>query len=586
MSTVQDASIPVPVLEELDWVRCSGCGEVLFRPRLRRLLGVCPACGHHERLGAAERIAQLLDAGSVRPLPVPPTGTDPLEFTDTRPYPQRLAQACARTGLEEAVCCVRARIHGAEVVVAVMDFAFLGGSLGCAVGEMITCAAEAALAERTPLLVVTASGGARMQEGALALMQMGKTAQALGDLDRAGVLTVSVVTDPTFGGVAASFATLCDVILAESGARLGFAGRRVIRQTIGEELPPEFQTAESVLANGLIDGVCPRRELREVLGRLLAVATGIPGDDGDGAGAGWDAAATRPPTLVENPALLNEADAWQTVRAARRLGRPTITDVLAQSTTEFTELHGDRVLGDCPAVLAGVGLFCGIPAAIVGTCKGQTAAELVRVNYGMPTPAGYRKAARVMRLAAKLGLPLVCLVDTPGAYPGRTAEEQGQALAIAENLRLMAGLPVPVVSVVTGEGGSGGALALSVADRVLMCSNAVYSVISPEGCAAILWDDAAAAPAAARALRIGARSMLELGVVDGVIREPDGGADTDPGETASRIIAAVHWTLAGLTGEEPAQRALRRRARWRGFGAHPSSGSAARPTDPPEGAPR
>jgi acetyl-CoA carboxylase carboxyl transferase subunit beta len=237
---------------------------------------------------------------------------------------------------------------------------------------------------------------------------------------------------------------------------------------------------------------------------------------------------------------------------------------------DFHELHGDRMSEDCPALVAGIGRFEGQPVAVIGTQKGHTAAELAERNYGMPSPAGYRKAARVMRLAAKLGLPVITLIDTAGAYPGIEAEERGQAVAIAENLKLMAGLPVPVVAVVTGEGGSGGALALAFADRVLMFASAVYSVISAEGCAAILWKDPAAAPIAAEALRVDARSLLGQGVVDGVIPEPDGGTGADHLRAADALRAALADSLARLISLDQMNLVTRRRARFRAFGAEGS----------------
>jgi acetyl-CoA carboxylase carboxyl transferase subunit beta len=241
---------------------------------------------------------------------------------------------------------------------------------------------------------------------------------------------------------------------------------------------------------------------------------------------------------------------------------------------EFEELHGDRLTGDCPAIIAGLGRMAGRPVAVIGHQKGHGVAELAAHNYGMADPAGYRKAARVLRLAAKLGLPVVTLIDTPGAYPGIEAEERGQAVAIAENLKLLAGLPVPVVAVVTGEGGSGGALALAVADEVLMCADAVYSVISPEGCAAILWKDPAAAPTAASALRVDARQLLRLGVVDGVVPEPDGGAAADPPGMAETLRRALLVRLDALSVREPARLVADRRARFRRMGAPELAGAA------------
>jgi acetyl-CoA carboxylase carboxyl transferase subunit beta len=534
---------------------------MVYRKRFERSGHVCPACGWHGPLTAPQRLAQLCDPGTAAPLDFTVRDYDPLGFTDSRPYPVRLREARSKTGLDEAVVCARGRIGGHAAVLAVMDFQFLGGSLGSAVGEAITQAAEIALAERTPLIIVSASGGARMQEGVLALMQMAKTSQALGQLDQAGILTISLITDPTYGGVAASFATLPDVIIAEPGARLGFAGRRVIEQTIGQSLPPEFQTAEFLLAHGVVDMIRPRAQLRGTLARLLSAAGRRPGPapTGPGAGPGMP--------LVTDPAGLPERDPWECVRAARRLGRPTALEYIALMTEDFEELHGDRIEADCPAVVAGIGRLSGTPVAVIGTQKGHTAGELAARNFGMPSPSGYRKAARVMRLAAKLGLPVITLIDTAGAHPGIEAEERAQSVAIAENLRLMAGLPVPIVAVITGEGGSGGALALAIADRVLMCASSVYSVISAEGCASILWKNPAKAPDAAAALRVDSRSLLGLGVIDGVIPEPGEGTETDHLRAAINLRQAVTGCLSDLDSRNQAELLTGRHARFRRFGA-------------------
>jgi acyl-CoA carboxylase subunit beta len=256
--------------EEALWVSCPACGDLTYARRFARNWRVCVGCGAHARLTATERLEQLFGAEPVRPLELPPAMVDPLGFSDRRPYLERLREARALTGLDEAVVCVEARIRGLPVIAVVMDFRFMGGSLGCGVGERITVAMETALDRDLPLVMVTASGGARMQEGAYSLMQMAKTTQALAALDEAGVLTISLVTDPTFGGVAASFASLADVIVAEPGTRMGFAGRRVIEQTIGQRLPDGFQTAEFLLAHGLVDCVVPRGALRHTLAHLLA----------------------------------------------------------------------------------------------------------------------------------------------------------------------------------------------------------------------------------------------------------------------------------------------------------------------------
>ncbi|SIR71510.1 acetyl-CoA carboxylase carboxyltransferase subunit alpha [Micromonospora avicenniae] len=556
----------VPREEQL-WSRCAGCATLLYRKRLRRNLDVCPECGVHARLGAPDRLRQLVDPNSFRPLPDSPADVDPIDFVDVVPYAHRLTAARAGTGLTEAVLCGTATLGGHPAVLAVMDFRFLGGSLGCAVGELITRAAECALDERVPLILVTASGGARMQEGALSLMQMATVSQAIAALREAGLLTVSVLTDPTYGGVAASFATNTDVVIAESGARMGFAGPRVIRQVTGRALPDGFQTADFLLRHGQVDMVVPRRALRGRLVALLAAArAGHPRRAG--------APAHRPPVpRQQRPYVAADAgpaevtDPWVTVRLARHAGRPTTLDYLESAFDGFVELHGDRLGGDCPAVVGGLARLDGRPLMVIGHQKGHSTAELVTRNFGMASPAGHRKALRLMRLAARLGLPVVTLVDTPGADPGIGAEEQGQAAAIAENILALTVLPTPVVAVITGEGGSGGALALAVADRVLMLQHAVYSVISPEGCAAILWPDRSAAPQAARALRLTAPDLHRLGVVDEIVPEPAAAAHDDPEAAAEALREAVRANLLPLLDVPTATLVRNRRQRFRRFGA-------------------
>jgi acyl-CoA carboxylase subunit beta len=541
------------VTAEGEWLACPACRELVYGKRFRRSLRVCPGCGHHDRVGAQERVEQLLDPGSARPVLARETVEDPLGFVDRRSYADRLDQTRRQTALAEAVVCVQGTIDSQPVVVAVMDFRFFGGSLGAAVGERLAAAARQALEARTPLVVLTASGGARMQEGALALMQMVKVTQSLVELDRAGLLTVTVVTDPTYGGVAASFATQADVILAEPGAHLGFAGPRVIQHTIREELPAGLQTAEYLRERGLVDAVVPRAALRTVLGQLLAAVR--PGR-------------VRPaaPTLPPAGGYPAARDPWEVVRTARRPDRPTTMEYAHLLLDGFVELRGDRLSADCPALVGGLGRLAGRTVVLIGHQKGHTTAELVASNFGMPSPAGYRKAARLMRLAGKLRVPVVTLIDTPGAHPGVEAERHGQAWAIADCLRILAGLPVPVVAVVTGEGGSGGALALGVADRVLALENAVYSVISPEGCAAILWRDPGAAAQAARSLRLDPAALLHDGVIDAVIPEPVGGAHRDHAAAAESLRRAVTSALSELDGVPPDELRATRARRFDTYG--------------------
>jgi acyl-CoA carboxylase subunit beta len=546
-----------PLRAGCDWKQCVGCGVLQYGKKMARSMGVCQECGHHRRLSAAGRIALLADDGTFVPLGTSALATDVLQFTDSQPYLARLAKARAATGLDDAVLAGTVRIGGLPLAMAVMDFRFMGGSLGAAAGEMITLAAETALHQAVPLLVVTASGGARMQEGVIALMQMAKVSQAIAALREAGLLTISLVTDPTYGGVAASFATNCDVVVMEHGARMGFAGPRVIEQTIRQKLPDDFQTADFLLDNGQVDAVQHRGNLRAWLSQLLAATTPLARGELPAALA----------DVVSDPVLLDEIDPWSAVTSARDIARPTTLDYLNGAFAGFVELHGDRTFTDCPSIVAGFATLNGRPVAVIGHQKGHRTKELVARNFGMPLPGGYRKALRVMRLAARLGIPVVTIVDTPGAYPGQDAEAHGQSNAIAENILGMFELRTPVVTVVSGEGGSGGALAVAVADRVLMFEHATYSVISPEGCSAILWGDAKSAPEAARALRITARQLLGLGVIDGVLREPPGGASADAASMVATVGAAVAQCIAELCTVDPDALVRARRQRFRTFGA-------------------
>jgi acetyl-CoA carboxylase carboxyl transferase alpha subunit/acetyl-CoA carboxylase carboxyl transferase beta subunit len=541
-SSTTTAPAPSAPTEQSRWISCPACGWLLYRKRLDRNLHVCPECDHHLRLTARARIELLVDPGSFTETTFPPGAPDPLSFTDVRDYPDRLQEATRRSGESEAVVVGAARIGGADVVVAVMDFAFLGGSMGVEVGRRVSGAADMALERGLPLVTVCASGGARMQEGVFSLFQMARASQAFGRLREAGLLSVCVLTDPTYGGVSASFATLASVLIGERGAHVGFAGPRVVQQTIRAELPSGFQTAEFLLAHGLVDRVEGRAELRPLLTRLVALhsrsrtaepaaGTGDPGDADDRErchGTSWD------------------ADPWDVVQKARIVDRPTTLDYLQSAFDDFVELHGDRAFADDPAVVGGVASIGGRSVVVIGHEKGHSVRERVARNFGMPHPEGYRKALRLLEHAEAFRLPVITLIDTPGAHPGPEAEERGQSHAIAETIMRSSRLRVPIVAVVTGEGGSGGALALCTSDRLLVLQNAYLSVISPEGCAAILWRTAAAAPSAARAMRLGAAHLYESGIATSVVAEPAGGAHADPTGAARLIREALLRELEDL----------------------------------------
>jgi acetyl-CoA carboxylase carboxyl transferase beta subunit/acetyl-CoA carboxylase carboxyl transferase alpha subunit len=590
------------------WTKCPGCEELLYNKRLAGDLWVCSRCGHHFRVRAQARLALLVDADSFRERDAGLESVDPLEFVDTKPYPERLAAAQAATGLRDAAVWGTATIGGIRIAICVMDFGFMGGSMGSVVGEKVTRAAEAALAERIPLLTVAASGGARMQEGTLALMQLAKTCAALERLAQAGIPYLSLMTDPTTGGVYASFAALGDVNLAEPGALIGFAGARVAAGTIAEELPPGFQRAEFLLEHGFVDRIVPRVRLRDELVLLLrllrpldparlehmgngtarvpmlvamadganALATAIVGSQGgNGAAKAAAAAAAKAAaqpdvrtTRAPLPQRQSEDEVWERVLLARDPARPHTRELAQAIGTDFVELHGDRHFRDDPAVVGGLFRVGGRAAVIVGHQKGSDTTENIRRNFGMPHPEGYRKAQRLFALAERFGLPVVTTIDTPGAFPGPASEERGVAEAIARSIMQMSALRTPVVAVLTGEGGSGGALAIAVGDTVLALENAIYSVISPEGCASILWRSPDRARAAAAAMRITAPEQILLGIVDEVVPEPAGGAQRDPTVTSRRLREAITAQLERLTAVPLDELLAARYRRYRELGTY------------------
>ena len=360
-----------------------------------------------------------------------------------------------------------------------------------------------------------------MQEGIVSLMQMAKTSAALKRHDESGNLYVTVLTDPTTGGVTASFAMLGDIILAEPGALIGFAGPRVIKQTIGQDLPEGFQRAEFLLEHGLIDNIVERDSLKQTLSSIVKMHLKKSDSKMEEYKEYLDNIYSKKIDISSDEISedTNELDAWSKVQLARDNKRPTALDYIANITKDFYELHGDRAFKDDGAIVGGIAMFGKMPVTVIGQQKGTNTKENIKRNFAMPYPEGYRKALRLMKQAEKFGRPIICFIDTPGAYCGIGAEERGQGEAIARNLFEMAGLRVPILSIVIGEGGSGGALALAVANEVWMLENAIYSVLSPEGFASILWKDAKRAAEAAEVMKITAEDIKRLGIIDRVILE-------------------------------------------------------------------
>lgn len=497
------------------WLKCSKCKKMVYREDVKEKFYTCPKCGDYFRIKAKTRLRLLLDKGSFQEWGTDIEEKNPIDFPE---YEEKLSDTRRKTGLKEAVTIGKGSICGWETVIGVCDARFLMSSMGHVMGEKIACAVERATEEGLPVILFCCSGGARMQEGIVSLMQMAKTSAALKRHSEAGLLYVPVLTDPTTGGVTASFAMLGDIILAEPGALIGFAGPRVIEQTIGEKLPEGFQRAQFQLEHGFVDRIVERKELKLTLYRILKLHHKRDGY------ANFDP--VREADCLEATELMKERatkakalSAWEKVKAARKVDRLASVDYIEQIFDEFMELHGDRQFRDDPAIVGGVAYLDGQPVTVIGVHKGKDLKECMHRNYGMPSPEGYRKALRLMKQAEKFKRPVITFVNTSGAFCGMEAEERGQGEAIARNLYEMSGLKVPVLCIMIGEGGSGGALALSVGNEVWMLENATYSILSPEGFASILWKDGRRAKEASGVMKITAQDLKALGVIEEIIPE-------------------------------------------------------------------
>ena len=551
------ARAPRPEVPEGLLRKCNKCGAAIITEDVKKGYYICPKCGGYFRVHAYRRIQMVIDEGTFEEWDHDLVGGNPVDY---KGYPEKVQVLQEKTGLREAVVTGKGKIGGRDTVIAVCDGRFLMASMGWAVGEKITRAVERATEEKLPVIIFACSGGARMQEGITSLMQMAKTSAALERHSKAGLLYVSVLTEPTTGGVTASFAMLGDIILAEPGALIGFAGPRVIEQTIRQKLPKGFQRAEFLVEHGFVDDIVRRENLKETLGKILELHANAATEGQAEKTDGSDKGDTGSPVGI-NPYLT----AWDRVQISRKVDRPSGSDYIEALFTDFMEFHGDRNYGDDKAIVGGIAKFHGRPVTVIVQEKGTNTKENIAHNFGMPMPEGYRKALRLMKQAEKFHRPVLCFVDTPGAFCGIEAEERGQGEAIARNLWEFAGLKTPVLSVVTGEGGSGGALALAAGDQVWMLENSVYSILSPEGFASILWKDSARAKEAAGVMQLTAADLYEKGIIEQVIPEPENLTSESLWQVTERLNDRIGEFLQKYTALSEEELLERRYARFRKF---------------------
>ncbi|MCC7364139.1 MAG: acetyl-CoA carboxylase carboxyl transferase subunit beta [Dehalococcoidia bacterium] len=526
---------------------CLSCGADLEGSKSYERYRVCHSCGFHFHLSANERLASLLDAGSFHEADRGVTAIDPISFTGRQSYRSRVINAQRRTGLAEAALTGTGTIFGRDVVAAVLDFSFLGGSIGVVAGERLARAFEKAEARRTPVITVCSTSGTRMQEGLLALMQMPRVIAAAQKHSRAGLPHIAVLTDPTTGSAYTGFVSLADFLIAEPNALVGYAALRVLQEAQGNDLPQHAHTSESHYQHGLVDAVVPRPQLRDQLALLLDLLMS-------------DYHLTAPGEKHAHKLEHTQRGALQQLQLSRHQQRPTTADFIARMTSSFTAIRGDRMGTDDPSVVAGFASLGGEAVMVIGQNQPH-----VRTNTdGWVRPAGFRKANRALRLAARFQLPVVSLIDTAGAHPGLESEEAGLGHAIAECTAAMLDVPVPTIAVIIGEGNSEAAAALGVADRVLMLDNAVYEVIRPEDAAVIL--DQRDVGETAERLRITSHDCLKLGIIDATVPEPGDGAHTDHDEAALLLRRSIIRELARTRRLGAKRRVQRRYERYRHIG--------------------
>ncbi len=547
--------------DETVMIRCPKCGKMVEKKRVARRKYICYECEGYFRVKTGNRIRMVADPGSFEEWFTRTQVSNPLQYEG---YEEKLSEAREKTGLTEAFTAGKCRIFGEEAVIGVCDSRFLMASMGQILGERVTETIERATREKLPVFLFCCSGGARMQEGIISLMQMAKTAAAIRRHGEAGLLYSTILTDPTTGGVTASFAMLGDVIMAEPGALIGFAGPRVIRQTIGQELPEGFQTAEFLVEHGFVDGIVLRKNLKKTL-LFLIHAHRCSGKRCWSDFQRNDFYFHLTEILKERMWYDQPKSAWDKVRSVRKIERPSALDYMERIFDSFVEAHGDRLYADDPAIVGGVGFIGDQPVTVIADVRGSTAGECRERNFGMPKPEGYRKALRLMKQAEKFNRPIVSFVNTSGAFCGIEAEERGQGEAIARNLMEMSGLKVPVLCILIGEGGSGGALATAVGNEVWMLENATYSILSPEGFASILWKDAGRAKEASEKMNITAQDLKRLNVIEEIIPEFGGAVKETAAPIGDYLKEMIMHFLKKYNGMDPEEIAAQRYERFRNY---------------------
>ena len=532
--------------------QCLLCEEPISQSEAYLKYRVCPFCRFHYTLSARQRIQLLADPRTFKETHKFLSSVFPLSFSSKGTYQNMLSKSQSRTGLTEAAVTGRCKIDGIETAIVVLDFGFMGGSMGSVVGEKIALALEEAARKDLPLIALVTGGGTRTQEGVLSLMQMAKTVTAANRLKEKGLPFLVVLANPSTGQAYASFANLADVMFAEPGSLIGLSPLRTLQGLSKQPLPLDAHTSEAHLAHGLLDNVIDREGLHTRIATVLKILTGQKLEQ--------DNVKDLLKTEVDPP---KEPEAWEAVNVARHAERPSAMVYMRSILDPFVELHGDRLNSDDRSVVCGIGYLLGEPIAIIGQ---QRRPPINGEKYHV-YPDGLRKAQRIINLATRFKLPLITLVDTQGADPGLEAEEQGIGNAIANTLSMMLDVPTPVITVIIGEGGSEGALALGLSDRTLMQQYAIYSPISMNRYFGNNYpEEQTIDRQAAETMMLTAQDCEYLGIIDHVIPEPEMGAHDNPREASRDMQLALTKTLARLSKQSENKLLKNRYKRFRKMG--------------------
>lgn len=505
---------------------------------------------------ARERINSLADPESFRETNQSITSLDPLSFSSRIPYKQRIFRDQRRTGLTEAVVTGICEIGGTKTTLIVLDFGFMGGTMGCVVGEKISLALERSVKLKIPAVSIVTSGGTRVQEGILSLMQMAKTAMASNILSEAGLPFISVLANPTTGQAYASFANLADIILGEPGAVVGFSPSFTRSGSSKDQDSTKPLTTESQVVRGMLDAVVDRTSLKDLIATLLDLL-------------GQQYQLTSKQKIPAETRDLKAVSAWNSVQLSRHQERPSSIDYITRILTNFVELHGDRVNGDDLSTICGFGQLGGQTIMVIGNERHRENAK-ESGTFARTTPEGFRKAQRVIHMASKFNIPILSLVDTPGPDASLSADQRGLSNTIATTISKMASAQVPSISVVIGEGGNASALAFGIADRVLMQENAIYTTVAPEDAAQLIYQDENRADEVSESLRLTAQDCLELGIADGVVQEPPGGAHKNPDEAARNLRRVLLRELSDLQSGSQKRRVREKYKKFRNMGEYSS----------------